>query len=66
LPPAGNWLSGDADQHIIVQKSASAFYEGPDFLPTTAGSLCQNPHLRHFQAVLSHPQVISDDKAASE
>jgi hypothetical protein len=33
---------------ISTQISASGIYEGPDFLPTTAGSLCQNPHLRHF------------------
>ncbi len=30
--------------------SAFAFHGQPDFLPTTAGSLCQNPHLRHFRA----------------
>ena len=30
--------------------SAFAFHGQPDFLPTTAGLLCQNPHFWHFRA----------------
>ncbi|GGX27408.1 hypothetical protein GCM10010946_00050 [Undibacterium squillarum] len=33
---------------LSMQESSFVIYGAPDFLPTTAGSLCQTPHLRHF------------------
>jgi hypothetical protein len=34
-----------------MQLSASAISASPDFLPTTAGSLCLTPHLGCFERV---------------
>jgi len=41
-------LVTDNTTPVIMQLSAFAFYGEPDFLPTTAGSLCQNPHSGPF------------------
>ena len=43
-------LVTDNTMPVIMQLSAFAFYGEPDFLPTTAGSLCQNPHSGLFGA----------------
>ena len=47
----------------IVQRSSSGNYGGPDFLPTTAQSLCRTPHLRLFWHVLRCQPVTARIKA---
>ncbi|MBR7781903.1 hypothetical protein [Undibacterium luofuense] len=38
----------------MLQKSSSAHSGQPDFLPTTAGSVCGNPHLGWKMVFLGH------------
>ena len=55
-----------------MQNSASCISGEPDFLPTTAGSLCESPHLGCFHGVSgtrklagAFPALFADSKRAT-